>query len=143
MHTSGEILGTQLDRGSIDRNAQRRKACVLPAARLPAAFAQNPAADRHYEAALLGDRNEMTGRDQAALRMTPADEGLRAHDRTRLEIDLRLVVQHELLLLQGVTQAGLEGLPLECADIHLGLEELVVIAATVLGVEHREIRVLH
>jgi hypothetical protein len=43
----------------------------------------------------------------------------------------------------GVAQTVFEELPLECADVHVRFEELIVIAPSVLGVVHRKIRMLH
>ena len=86
--------------------------------------------------------HELRGRHESALRMTPADERLGADDRAGLQIHLRLVVQHELLPLEGAAQAALERLPLDGADVHVRLEELIVVAPAVLGVVHRGVRIL-
>src|ERR1700733_3420217 len=72
----------------------------------------------------------------------PADERLRTPDLPGLEIHFGLVMQYELILLQSVAQAGLMRLPLKRAYIHFSLEELIVIAAGILGLQHGGIRML-
>src|ERR1700728_3188064 len=99
---------------------------------LPTGFAHYPATDRDDVAAPFGNRYEASGRKQAALRVTPADERLRTHDRPGLEIHFGLVVQYELILLQSVSEAGLMRLSLKCTYIHFSLKELIVIATAIL-----------
>ena len=71
----------KLHRREIDGDLER----LRPRRRLAAGLAQDPFADRDDEAALLGERNEVAGRDQAALRMLPAHQRLEADD---LAVDL-------------------------------------------------------
>ena len=73
--------------------------------------------------------------------MLPAYQRLDAHDRTRLQIHPRLVMQDEFPSLQGVAQAVFE----DCrstARMFIPLEELVGVAPSFLRVVHRGIRVL-
>ena len=51
--------------------------------RLAAALAQHPAADRHDQAHLLGERDELRRRDEAALGVVPAQQRLDARDACR------------------------------------------------------------
>ena len=48
------------------------------------------------------------GADQAALGIVPADQGLDADDQAAADVAHRLVVQHELVVADGVAQAGRE-----------------------------------
>ena len=77
-----------------------------PALNLPANLGHSPVADGKDQARLLGQGNEIHGRDKAALRMPPANEGLQADDAARGELDLGLVVQDKLVLLEGAAQVG-------------------------------------
>ena len=61
-----------------------------------AALAQHPAADRDDQAGLLGDRDELGGRDQAPLGVAPAQQRLDAGDGPVGEPHDGLVVQLEL-----------------------------------------------
>src|SRR5882762_10191946 len=74
--------------------------------------------------------------------MQPAYQRFGAGNRTSLKIDLRLVMQHKLLSLQGVSQAAFEGLQLDSPNVHVPLKELVTVTPIFLGVVHRGIRIL-
>ena len=108
---------------------------------LPAGFAQHPFADGVDEPAFLGERDEVLGHDHAALRMPPADQRFGAVEVVGRGIDLRLVVQLELLLRQRVVQIALELDALARVRVHAGLEALHVVAAALLGAVHRRIGV--
>ena len=62
---SDQAAAAELRRREIHRDAHRREPRVLPGARLPARLAHDPLADGADQAALLGERNEGVGRDQA------------------------------------------------------------------------------
>src|SRR4051795_75854 len=72
--------------------------------------------------------------------MAPPDECFDACGRSGLEIDLRLIMQHELAPLECTAQAALEELSLDGADIHIFCEELIVVPAFVFCMVHRSIR---
>ena len=59
-----------------------------------------------------------------------------------LEIDFRLVVQHELPSFEGAAQAAFEEMPLDGTDVHVLGEELVIVPPLVLCVIHRGVRAL-
>src|SRR5690606_40059383 len=52
------------------------------------------------ETAVLGDADEVLGRNQAPCRVLPADQCLGAGDAVGLEVDLGMVEEHEFLPLQ-------------------------------------------
>ena len=67
----------------------------MPRGGLPHRLLQHPVVDRDDEAALLGDRDELAGRDLAELGVVPADQRLGAYRPAGLlaeQLDLRLVV---------------------------------------------------
>ena len=82
-----EVDVTATAPAAADRAA--RRAC---AARL----AQHPAAERHDQPALLGERDELVRRDDAARRVLPAHERLDADELAGREVDDRLVVARQL-----------------------------------------------
>ena len=113
-----------------------------PGLRLRARFAQHPIADGHDQAAVFGNGNEIRWRDQPAQGMGPAEQCFRAGDFSGLEIDLGLIVQCEFLALESAPQTLLDGLPLDGADVHGGLEKLITLAAVFLGLIHGGVGVL-
>ena len=138
-----KALAPELHGGNIDRHGHRGQAGVEPGADLPAGLAQHPLADRHDEAALLRDRNELRRQNKPERRVIPADQNLAAGHGPADEVDLRLVMQHELVLLHGAAQVVFDHHALDGAGIHVALEELVIVASQFLGVVHRRIGVLH
>ena len=113
-----------------------------PGSGLPARFAQDPCTDRQDEAAVFRDGNELRRRDRPPRGMRPAYQRFRPGNRSRPQIDLRLVVQRQFLPLQGAPQALLDGLPLDGADVHGRLEELIALAPLFLRLVHRGVGVL-
>ena len=94
------------------------------------------------EPGFFGNRHELCRRHEPALRVTPADESLDAGELPRVQAHYRLIVQHEFVTFDGAVQSAFEGLPIGRVPVHLRLEEPIVVAPTVLGVVHREIRML-
>ena len=62
---------------------------------------QHEIAHRHDQAGLLGDRNELVGRNHAVHRMAPADERFQTDHLAGQQIHERLVVHVELLQAQA------------------------------------------
>jgi hypothetical protein len=90
------------------------------------------------EAALLDDREEGVRVEQAASGVLPADERLRTEGGARCHVELRLVVQHELMVAQGRVQI-LDRLEPDAVDL---VEPRVVAGgprARVLGGIHRDV----
>src|SRR6202040_1577333 len=96
-HGFDEILGAQFRRGSVDRDAHRWQAGLLPRSGLKTTFAQDPAADRRDEATLFSDWHELRRAHEPALRVTPADQGFSPDDGAIFKIQLWLVMQQKLL----------------------------------------------
>jgi len=131
-----------LDRGNVHRHGHRMQARLQPGLILPAGFAQHPATDRHNQAALFRDCHEVLRVDESEDRIAPADECLATGEGPGSEIDLGLVMQHELSLPEGPPEAGFNKQAAHCVAVHVGREELVLVAAACLGVVHRSVRVL-
>src|SRR3954452_3764739 len=109
--------------------------------RLAAALAQDPAADRHDEAHLLGERDELVRRDEAALRVAPAQQRLDAGGAAVGEPDDRLVVKLELIGGERALEVGAQLETREDALVHGRLEQAVAALAVALGDVHRRVGV--
>ena len=133
-----QVAALELHRRQIDRDADR----LGPARGLRAGGAQHPLAERDDQAGLLGERDELAGRDQAALRMVPAHQRLEAADPAVLEANDRLVVQLEFGVGDGRAEIDLERVARLQPPVHLPLEEPVGAAAVALGEIERHVGVL-
>ena len=100
----------QLADGEVDAHLEAGLAReeLLPALQLTAGLLDDPEADRNEGAALLGEVDEVGGHEEAARRMVPAQERLEAHDLARLDGELGLVEEAQLVLGDGLAQVGLE-----------------------------------
>ena len=65
-------------------------------------------ADRHDQAAVLGDGDELGGVEQAALGVLPAHERLDAGDLAGAQADHRLVVEGELVAVERLAQLAFD-----------------------------------
>src|SRR6266705_761295 len=106
-HDGLEILLLELARGEVHRHGQYREPAPLPYLNLRAHFAQHPFAHRHDQARVLQNRNEFPWQDQTLLGMPPAQQRLETAYEAALERDLGLVVEEELLLIDGLAQRRL------------------------------------
>jgi hypothetical protein len=77
---------------------------LLPFGQLPARFDQNPATEEDDEVASLGDGNELVRRDEPAFGMIPANKRLETAEVTVAGRDNWLVVDDELLRIDGFAQ---------------------------------------
>ena len=109
--------------------------------RLGAGRAQDPFADRDDEPGELRDGDEFARRDEAQLRVAPAQERLGPEDLGRLEVEEGLEVELELVVGDGLAEAALEGEALDGLGVHGGRVELVVVAPLLLGPVHRRVGV--
>ena len=64
----------------------------------------DPVAQRHDQPALLGQRYELAGREQAALAVTPAHQRFQPDNLAGAQIQTRLVMQFQLVTAQGSAQ---------------------------------------
>jgi hypothetical protein len=122
----------------IDGKAQRRG----PRCRVVAGLLQDPVAERHDQAGVFRDRNELVGADQSALRMTPAYQRLGPADALSPHVNDRLIVQLELAVRNRLAQIIFEGLLGVGGLDHLGLEQAEIIAPLGLRRIEREVCLL-
>ena len=102
---------------------------------------QHPFADFEDEVGLLGQRNELRGRNVAVPGQPPAQQRLGADDAPVAQVHLGLVVHQELVALQRAAQLALEHQPLDGGGVHLRRIEREGVAAVLLGVVHRRVGV--
>ena len=111
---------------------------LLPA---PARFREHPRTDRHDEAGLLGEGDEVERHDESPGRMVPADQGLEPIDLPARQMDHRLVVEDELLVVDGSLQVRLQLQPPQRRVVHLGFEDLIPVLPRFLRDVHRDVGV--
>src|SRR5205807_2704809 len=134
----------ELARRDIDTDPKRVFGLLpmfLPARSLIACLAQHTRADVDDQSALLSHLDELARRDRPARGMLPADERLEAHDPAVAGLHDRLIDVEELAVRQRSPEAGLRLEPLPRPGVHLGVEDLVAIASTLLRAIHRRIGV--
>lgn len=125
----------QLPGGEVDRHPQIQS-LLSPLRRLAGGGLQHPLAQRADQAGLLGVGDELQRRDQAALRRIPAHQRFHAVHFTAARIDFRLVIQHQLILLQPFTQIGVQPHVFGDALVHLRREDGIGAFAVLLGDVH-------
>ena len=134
-----QLLGGEVD---ADRERVRPREPSVKDRSLPAGFAQHPGADRNDQTGFLGQRDEVERRDEPALRVVPAEEGLDAVVRILpVEAHDRLVVHLELLELDRLLKLRLQLQPLDDPFVHRRLEEAIAPFAVALRHVHRDVRV--
>ena len=136
----------QLTGGDVDADVEgvrgRAGLCggrVLPAAGGPAGLGQHPRAELADEPDLLGDADEPVGRDEAALRVTPAQQGLGADQSTRRDVPQRLVDDGQLPVGRREPEVVLDLRALGQLGEHPGLETHPGAGRTALRLVHGEV----
>ena len=94
----------------------------------------------HDEAAVLGQRNELARRDHAARGVLPAHQRFEPDD-FAIDARLRLIIQRQLVLLDGRLQFVLQRAAFAQLFIHFRCKETNRTAALALGPVQRGVRV--
>ncbi len=102
---------------------------------------EDPPAERHDEAGLLGDGDEVIRQHQPAFRVLPAHQRFEPHDASGPERHDRLVVHQEIAAVDAAPQVGLELEQGHRALVHVAVEDLVAGLALGLGAVHRDVGV--
>ena len=113
----------------------------LPRPDLAGRLRQHPAADRPDQVGLLGDRDELAGCHQPALGVRPADERLEVLGLATLQLHQRLVVQAELVALDGQAQLALQVQAPQRMQVHVRAEHGRAGLAPALRGVHGHVRV--
>ena len=102
---------------------------------------QDRSSERDDQARLLGQGDEVGRRNDSALRMLPADEGLDRGEPAGLQIEDRLVVHGEALVGHRVPQLGHQLEPVGALVVEIRVEEVVAAVAPRLRGVHGEVGV--
>ena len=106
---------------------------------LTAHLVDDPALELHHQAGLVHGGQEVEGRHESELGMTPAHERLEVIRAFVVEIDDRLVVHLELLAFHRRAELGLQPETGHHPGVHRGVEHGTRTAAARLGVVHRDV----
>ena len=110
---------------------------MVPGPQLVAGLLEDPRPDGDDQPALLGHRHEPGRGHQPLVGMLPADQGLDTYHRGHTaDLDHRLVVEHELVPLEGPMEEVLGGHAVERLDPHRLTEYLDPRASPSLGPVH-------
>ncbi len=113
---------------------------VLPGPGLQTSQVQQSSAERHDQAGLLRDIDEKAGAQQAETRMPPTDQRFDTGHAVVRECHDRLVLENELVLLEGTGQHGGKGVTGDLMGVALGVEQRPPALAVGLGPIQRDIR---
>ncbi len=136
-----QIGALQLNRRDVDRDRHRRAPALAPANQILHDTLQDEVAYRHDETRFLGHGDKALGGHEAMCRVLPPQQRLHSEHVVGLDIDDRLIVNVELVVLHGHAQARLDRHPLLQLAVHRGVEELIVVTPAVLGLIHGRVRV--
>ncbi|MDG1878435.1 MAG: hypothetical protein P8I99_13600 [Acidimicrobiales bacterium] len=106
---SAEAVVAELPGGQVDPDPHGFMivgAADMPAACLETRFGDYPASEVDAQPGFLGERDELTWRDQPAVRRLPADQCFEADNVARLEVEFRLVVGRSSLLAIALRSAA-------------------------------------
>ena len=103
-HARGECIPSEMRARHVDADGHRRKALFPPGVVLDQRRDENPFPDRHDQPGLLRNADEVLRPQHAERGVVPANQRLDADDAVRRDIDLRLVVQLELLAFDRAPQ---------------------------------------
>jgi hypothetical protein len=98
----------QLQRRHVDRHARHGELLVAPELLVLYGAAPGPGTDLNDHAALFEQGDERGGRHQAMLRVLPAQQGLDRRHAPAIDLNLRLIVQDELVLREGLPQLAFQ-----------------------------------
>ncbi len=114
---------------------------LLPFLELTASLTEHPLADGNDQSHIFCRRDEVERRNETALRMLPADQGLEPAQLFRLQINDRLIMNHKLLALDGAPQVGLHLQEIEGAGVQGLVKDLVPRFAERFGAIHRRVSI--
>ena len=137
----GQVALDQRARRQVDRDADV-ETLRAPGAHLAQRVVEHVVGQRDDEAGVLGQRDELVGRQPAVHGVRPAQQHLGARHRIGAQVDLGLVVQDELLALERRAQVAGQGQALHAVAVELG-DVALDPGAPLLGLVHGDVGALH
>ena len=137
-HHREKIADAELQRRQVDGDAH----IIRPLRRVHAGAPQHQPADRVDQAGFFRDRNEFHRRNHAAIRVRPAYQRLEAGDAPGLEIDQRLVMRLQDIVLDRRAQIDFDAAARLRTGVHFRFEETERAVAFALGARQRHVGVL-
>ncbi|MNI02304.1 hypothetical protein D3C73_551700 [compost metagenome] len=134
-HLLIQLTTGEQTRRNVDRDERQHHPVLLPLAHLPARLRHDPGVDFCNQTGSFGDRNEFRRRHQAPLRVLPTHQRLDADQATALEVVNRLVIDPQLLSVQGAAQFEGDLEPLLGVGRQLFGVQGIIIAPRALGLE--------
>ena len=116
--------------------------CRAPRAHLAQRVVEDVVGQRDDQARVLGQRDELVGRQPAVHGVRPAQQHLGAGDHVGAQVDLGLVVQDELLALERRAQVAGQRQALDAVAVELGHVALDA-GPALLGLVHGDVGALH
>ncbi len=141
-HIAGEIAILQLPRRHVDRHRTGMQSHVHDLPEIGAGLFHDPAAHVHDQPGVFCELDEFSRRYEALLGMFPSHQRLSTPDLAVCQVELRLVINLQLLIIECRAQVALEFDLATALGVQLLAEELKPRAAGILGAIHRGIGVL-
>ena len=138
-----EDAGPELRGRDVHGDARQRETVGGPGCQLETCLADDPAPDRDDQAGFFRDRDEAGRRDVTSDRMRPAQQGLGTDQPAVGDVELRLVVEHELAPFERDPEIAFERQAFDGPRVHPGEVEAVAVAAGCLRRMHRDVGVFH
>lgn len=132
----GELARREVD---VDPQGAVLPVPFSPFTGLPYRLLQDPAAERHDQPGVLGERDEPVRAEHPVLRMQPAHQRLGAPHTAVAEVDQRLVLDEELAAVKGRGQRRGQSVPGDGAGVGLRVGQLEAVAARRLGPVHGDV----
>lgn len=131
-----EGIAGELDAGDVDGDLNGAAGATLPGEAFDAGAIEDVSAELDDEAALFGDGDEAHRGDGSELGVGPAGEGFEANDGVGGEVEFRLVVDANLVVLDGVAEVAFEHEAFASGAAEAVAELDDAIFAVALGGEH-------
>ena len=103
-HALGQTAVVKLERGKIEGNRDRFQPLAVPVRDLTAGFIEHPFVNQLDGVGFLGQRNEVARIQQPVFAVFPAHQRLGSDELVSGGIELRLIVEQELIALDGFSQ---------------------------------------
>ena len=134
-----QLASAEQAAGDVHCDEAERAAFGVPVHHLATGLLQHPGVDGADHAVVLGNRDKFAWRNQPALRVLPAYQCLHAYLATVTQVMQRLVVNAQLVIVQGMAQAAGQFHALTGVVGQLLHIEGIAFAAAALGLEQRRI----